>query len=265
MRAPALRGRIDRRISVFYRLDPMAARSLLPAPLRPRLVRGWALGGVCILRLARMRPRMLPIPLGLASELAWHRIAVEWEEEGRPMHGHYLLRSETDSRLAPFPGARLVPSPDDCTRIEVRSSDAALTARVESGDGTTDLDLAASLGSWRSDALFKSANAARASIASGHVVWDGDEQGELEGVELRSTGGTAQGLEVVRLVRRPSALPPGSGDPRLRHRRARCGPRVARASGPAGARPGWWHGPAPRARSMTACGALMRQSPWTRR
>ena len=200
MRAPALRGRIDRRISVFYRLDPMAARSLLPAPLRPRLVRGWALGGVCILRLARMRPRMLPIPLGLASELAWHRIAVEWEEEGRPMHGHYLLRSETDSRLAPFPGARLVPSPDDCTRIEVRSSDAALTARVESGDGTTDLDLAASLGSWRSDALFKSANAARASIASGHVVWDGDEQGELEGVELRSTGGTAQGLEVVRLA-----------------------------------------------------------------
>jgi hypothetical protein len=200
MRAPALRGRIDRRISVFYRLDPMAARELLPAPLRPRLVRGWALGGVCILRLARMRPRMLPIPLGLASELAWHRIAVEWEEDGRPMHGHYLLRSETDSRLAPFPGARLVPSPDDCTRIEVRSSDAALTARVESGDGTTDLDLAASLGGWRSDALFKSANAARASIASGHVVWDGDEQGELEGVELRSTGGTAQGLEVVRLA-----------------------------------------------------------------
>lgn len=214
MRAPALRGRIDRRISVFYRLDPTAARGLLPQGLRPRLFRGWALGGVCMLRLARMRPRLLPIPVGLASELAWHRVAVEWDEGGRTLHGHYLLRSETDSRLAPIPGARLVPSPDDCTRIEVRANEEELVGRVESGDGSTDIELVASVAPWAEGTLFKSANAAREAIASGHVVWDGEAEGTLEGVELRSTGGSSQGLQVRRLRSQwfedPERFPPGT-------------------------------------------------------
>lgn len=200
MRAPSLRGRIDRRICVFHRLDPAVARGLLPAPLRPRLFRGWAVGGICVLRLARLRPKLLPIPIGLGSELAWHRLAVEWEENGRTLVGQYLLRSETDARLAPLPGSKLVPPPIDRTRIEVRSEEAGLVARVVSAGGLADVDLVARpTQSWTNSQLFKSATAAHAALASGHVIWTSPEDGGLEGVELHSTGGKLEALELLRL------------------------------------------------------------------
>ena len=46
MRIPILRGLIDRRILVNFRLDPEAVKRVLPAPFRPKLVQGYAMGGI---------------------------------------------------------------------------------------------------------------------------------------------------------------------------------------------------------------------------
>ena len=96
----------------------------------------------------------------------------------------------------------------------MRANEEELVGRVESGDGSTDIELVASVAPWSEEALFKSANAAREAIASGHVVWDGEAEGTLEGVELRSTGGSSQGLQVRRLRSQwfedPDRFPPGT-------------------------------------------------------
>jgi hypothetical protein len=79
MRIPVIRGVIDRRILVNYRVDPNVLARLLPAPFRPKVVHGVGLVGICLIRLKKVRPTFLPSWLGISSENAAHRVAVEWE------------------------------------------------------------------------------------------------------------------------------------------------------------------------------------------
>ena len=99
MRQPPLSSTVERRILVNYRVDPRAAADLLPAPLRPQLVRGYAVAGICLLRLGDVRPDWLPKAVGLRSENAAHRIAVEWDGPHGVETGVYIPRRDTASRL----------------------------------------------------------------------------------------------------------------------------------------------------------------------
>ena len=53
-----MKGVIDRRVLVNYRLDPECVSKILPPPFSPRLFDGHALGGICLIRFADMRPRL---------------------------------------------------------------------------------------------------------------------------------------------------------------------------------------------------------------
>ena len=77
MQIPVIRGIIDRRILVNFRVNPDVLARFLPAPFRPKLVNGAGMAGVCLIRLKNIRPRFLPSFLGISSENAAHRIAVE--------------------------------------------------------------------------------------------------------------------------------------------------------------------------------------------
>ena len=68
MRLPIMRGVIDRRILVNYRVDPDVLAPLLPSPFRPKLVRGAALVGICLIRLKQLRPAFLPSSLRIDTE-----------------------------------------------------------------------------------------------------------------------------------------------------------------------------------------------------
>lgn len=65
MLLPTIRGVIDRRILVNYRVDPEVAARLLPAPFRPKLADGHAMAGICLIRLKQLRPSFVPLPLGI--------------------------------------------------------------------------------------------------------------------------------------------------------------------------------------------------------
>ena len=41
---------IERRLLVNYRIDPELVMAQLPAPFRPQMCSGWAVGGVCFIR-----------------------------------------------------------------------------------------------------------------------------------------------------------------------------------------------------------------------
>lgn len=78
---PAVAGTIDRRILLNYRVAADAMAAVLPEPFEPLTVDGYAVGGICLIRLRDLRPRGLPAAVGVGSENAAHRVAVEWERE----------------------------------------------------------------------------------------------------------------------------------------------------------------------------------------
>src|SRR5688572_23448880 len=94
MRLPRIRGVIDRRMLVNIRVDPEVAAKVIPAPFRPKLAGGYAVGGVCLIRLKQFRPTFLPAAIGIGSENAAHRFAVEWDHAGRTREGVYIPRRD---------------------------------------------------------------------------------------------------------------------------------------------------------------------------
>src|SRR5438045_2881531 len=91
----SVRGVIDRRILMNYWVDAEVVERLLPAPFRPKRAGGYGMAGVCLIRLREMRPHPMPSFLGIGSENAAHRIAVEWEENGERREGVYIPRRDT--------------------------------------------------------------------------------------------------------------------------------------------------------------------------
>src|SRR5271155_4194265 len=96
MRIPVVRGVIDRRILVNFRVDPEVLARTLPKPFQPKLTHGAGMAGVCLIQI---RPRFVPSFLGISSENAAHRIAVQWEQDGVRREGVFIPRRDTSSRL----------------------------------------------------------------------------------------------------------------------------------------------------------------------
>lgn len=141
MRSPEIQGEIERRLLVNYRVDPEAVASVLPAPFRPQLVGDAAVAGICLIRLGRMRPIHLPAPLGLRSENAAHRIAVEWDTPRGPRTGVYIPRRDSDSRANVVLGGRIYPGEHHRARFTVTESDDHVAVAFTSVDGSTQVDV----------------------------------------------------------------------------------------------------------------------------
>jgi Uncharacterized conserved protein (COG2071) len=146
MKFPVLRGIIKRRMLINFRVDASLMQRFLPAPFRPKLYQGYAIAGICLIRLEEIRPRGLPALLGVSSENAAHRIAVEWDEPaGRNREGVFIPRRDTDSRLNQLCGGRIFPGEqhpaefrvrDDGSHVEfsMRSYDKTVSVRVHGFD-----------------------------------------------------------------------------------------------------------------------------------
>jgi hypothetical protein len=142
MRIPVIRGIIKRRLLVNFRADPAVVQRLLPQPFCPKQHRGHAIIGICLIRLEQIRPAGLPGVLGLASENAAHRIAVEWTDTaGVQREGVFIPRRDTGSFLNRVAGGRVFPGEhhparfsvvDICGHIELsmRSLDGTVSVRV---------------------------------------------------------------------------------------------------------------------------------------
>ncbi len=135
MRLPAVQGIIDRRILVNYRVDAEVAARLLPPPFRPKLTHGYAMAGICLIRLKHVRPVFIPFGMGMGSENAAHRIAVEWDRDGRTEEGVFVPRRDTDSRLSTWLGGRVMPGDQHHARFKVDETPARVQVDVASDDG----------------------------------------------------------------------------------------------------------------------------------
>jgi len=110
MKIPTLEGLIRRRLLINFRVDPTVMQKLLPDCFRPKLHRGHAIAGLCLIRLEHIRPAGVPTMFGLSSENAAHRVAVEWTtREGETREGVFIFRRDTDSALGQLAGGRIFP------------------------------------------------------------------------------------------------------------------------------------------------------------
>ena len=139
MQIPVIRGLIDRRILVNYRVQPDVLARLLPAPFRPKLVNGTGMAGVCLIRLKHVRPKFLPAFLGLSSENAAHRIAVEWDKDGETKEGVFVPRRDTSSRINTLLGGWLFPGMQSHAAFQVQEHGDHFRVELTSDDKHTHL------------------------------------------------------------------------------------------------------------------------------
>ncbi len=131
MKIPTITGIIRRRLLMNYRIDPDVVRPLLPTPLAPKLINGYSIAGICLIRLEEIRPKGLPSFFGISSENSAHRFAVEWkDEEGDTQEGVFVSRRDTNARLNSLSGGRIFPGEHQHTRFDVEDLGKTVSIRV---------------------------------------------------------------------------------------------------------------------------------------
>jgi hypothetical protein len=198
MLAPAMVGVIERRILLNYRLDPEWVSRLLPEPLRPQLVGGASVGGICLIRLGRLRPAGLPAALGVTTENAAHRLAVEWPGPDGTSQGVYIPRRDTSSRLTAAVGGRLFPGEHHRAGFFVFEDDHNFEVAFRGLDGTVGAAVRARLADrLPTGSVFASLDEASEFFRGAPVGYSPSHRGQHQAVELRCNGWRIEPLEVV--------------------------------------------------------------------
>jgi hypothetical protein len=201
MQVATIQGLIDRRILVNFQLDPDRLQAILPKPFRPLLVNGVGLGGICLIRLRQARPQLWPALLGISSENAAHRIAVEWDERGQRRRGVYIPRRDTSSRLNTLIGGALFPGIHHHARFDVHEDAGFYSVALDSDDRRTHVAVEGRLASdLPPTSVFHSLSEASAFFAEGSIGYSATARtGAFEGLELRTFGWKIEPLAVQRV------------------------------------------------------------------
>jgi len=198
MTLPVVQGVIDRRILISYRVRPEVLARCLPHPFRPKIVRGVGVAGICLIRLSGIRPRGLPAFLGLSSENAAHRIAVEWEEEGRPREGVYIPRRDTSSRLNTWAGGKVYPGIHHHARFHVSEEAGRFRVGFKSDDGMAQVSVDVTVAdSHPAGSCFRTLEDASHFFRGGALGYSvTPDPGRYDGLELRCLDWTMAPLRV---------------------------------------------------------------------
>ncbi|HEX4657368.1 MAG TPA: DUF2071 domain-containing protein [Streptosporangiaceae bacterium] len=216
MRAPALRADMERRLLVNYRVDPELLASLLPAPFRPILVGGYGVAGICLIRLAGIRPAGVPAGAGLTSENAAHRVAVCWDSKDGPVTGVYVPRRDTSSRLAALAGGRLFPGWQHLARFRAEEHDGWFRVQADSRDGVVHILVAGHLtDDLPPGSIFADLDSASRFFRCAPVGYAATPaEGRFDGVELETAGWGLRPLYLEELSSSffddPARFPPGT-------------------------------------------------------
>lgn len=137
MKIPIIHGIIERRMLVNFTAAPECVERLLPKPFRPKLYKGKAIVGICLIRLKNIKPKGGLDCMGVCSENGAHRIAVEWEEEGITQEGVFIPRRDTSSKLNAFVGGKVFPGKHYLAKFNVEETADKFHLDFTSSDNTT--------------------------------------------------------------------------------------------------------------------------------
>ncbi|WP_372365009.1 DUF2071 domain-containing protein [Candidatus Uabimicrobium sp. HlEnr_7] len=198
MKVPAIRGLMDRRILANYRVDPQVMAKVLPAPFRPKVINDYAIGGICLIRLKKIRPAFLPFPFGGTSENAAHRIAVEWDTDGKTHEGVYVPRRDTDSYLNAVIGSKVFPTLLHYAAFETKEENDNYYVAMKSKDNTAFVEVEGHLISeLPKTSVFKNLQEASVFFEAGAVGYsDTRQKGKYDGIELQCKNWKVEALQI---------------------------------------------------------------------
>ena len=196
-RLPVIHGLIARRLLINFRIDPETVTRILPAPFRAKIVNGFAIGGICLIRLEQARPRGFPACAGLSSENAAHRFAVTWSSGGIDHDGVYIPRRDTSSVVQSIIGGRMFPGLHHRSEFRVQESAGMYDISFANNDGTRARVRARHGSGELKDSVFKSLHAAHDFFRSGSVGYSRARiAGCFEGIQLRCFTWHLEPLEI---------------------------------------------------------------------
>ena len=201
MKLNVVQGVIDRRILANYLVDPAALARILPPPFRPKLFAGAGIAGICLIRLKAIRPQFVPGEMGLSSENAAHRIAVEWTTDGVTREGVYIPRRDSSSKLSTWVGGRLFPGVHHHARFDIRERGDCYHVALDSDDGQTHVCIEARVSTQLPlTSIFGSLSAASGFFEAGSVGYSAARRaGVYDGLELRTRQWQVAPLAVERI------------------------------------------------------------------
>jgi len=191
---------IERRLLLNYRIDPELVTAQLPPGFRPQLISGWAVGGICLIRLSRTRPSGLPRWLGLTSENVAHRFGVEWDDNGQTNVGVYIPRRDTNSRVVALAGGPVFPGVHHRSQFEVTESPGRIRITLQSSDRQVRVEVEAQPADRLQSQLFRTTEEAMQFFKRGSVGWSPSSTGTLDQVRLASDRWTARPVAVMRVL-----------------------------------------------------------------
>ena len=198
MKLPVIQGVIRRRILANFRVEPEVMQQQLPSRFRPKLQRGFAVAGICLIRLEHIRPRFVPESVGLNSENAAHRVAVLWEEDGATREGVFIARRDTNSQLNHLLGGRIFPGEHHQSSFCVKESGSQISLSLESTDATVAVQLeGATASALPSSSIFSSLAEASAFFEAGSLGYSvTHDPNRLDGLNLKTEQWQVEPLEI---------------------------------------------------------------------
>ena len=199
MRIPTIRGLIDRRVLVNFRVDAEVLSKLCPAPFRPQLVNGIGMAGICLIRLKHIRPKFFPSFLGISSENAAHRIAVEWDSPTGVKSGVYVVRRDSSSTLNTFAGGRIFPGVHNRARFQIHETEEEYHIAMDSIDGSAHVSIDGRVtDSLNENSIFPTLEKCSRFFQEGAVGYSpAKSDGKFDGLELLAFQWQVQPLDIT--------------------------------------------------------------------
>jgi len=194
---PVMKGLIARRILLNYRVDPTAIASVLPSPFKPVTHKGFAVVGVCLIRLEQLRPKQFPAFLGLTCENMAHRIAVQYPTTDGLQKGVFIWRRDTQQRLISTMGGRIFPGAHQLAQFIVQDDGNAIRMDIQTGQHKADVHLDVAPVSNLNTPLFENLSEASHFFRQGDCGFSPTRsQMGFDGLRLSTTRWVMQPLEI---------------------------------------------------------------------
>ena len=201
MRLPTIQGVIRRRILANFRVDAEVMQREIPSRFRPKTHNGFAVAGICLIRLEHIRPKMTPEIIGLNSENAAHRVAVIWDEGCDVREGVFIVRRDSNSRISHLLGGRLFPGEHHEAAFSIAESESEISLQMESRDASVKVEIEGSIASdLPESSIFKSLAESSYFFEGGSLGYSvTSDSGRLDGLRLQTDEWRVEPLEVSRI------------------------------------------------------------------
>lgn len=188
-------GNIDHRILLNYRIDPDIASRNLPDNLEPKVINGYAIGGICQVSLSGMRPKGLPSLFGTRSHNAAHRIAVS----SQGSEGVYVPRRDTSSWANVLAGGRLFAGTYHHAKFNIEQSANHFRVEIKDDNHQKLMFIDAQLSDEiSSTSVFDSIDEISQFFLNGQIGWSArPNDTALDAIELKTENWNMHGLAVT--------------------------------------------------------------------